>query len=147
MSRFSSCAPDMFPDEFPQSGYHVPTFPRFSGHPLGTSLELPHLRSSTGLHLNSLPISRCMSGLVPTLRIWFRPRSRSPDIMSGLSHALPEVHWALYQSCLTFGVLLNFVGCPLDFHSEIWGMYSGKGHSARAEAKPFLPNETLMHGS
>ncbi|KAG2744431.1 hypothetical protein P692DRAFT_20878210 [Suillus brevipes Sb2] len=28
-------------------------------------------------------------------------------------------------------------------HSEIWGMYSGKGHSARAEAKPFLPNETL----
>jgi hypothetical protein len=28
-SKFSSCAPDMFPDEFPQSGYHVWTFPHY----------------------------------------------------------------------------------------------------------------------
>jgi hypothetical protein len=28
-SGFSSRAPDMFPDEFPQSGYHVWTFPRY----------------------------------------------------------------------------------------------------------------------
>jgi hypothetical protein len=28
-SRFSSHAPDMFPDKFPQSGYHVRTFPRY----------------------------------------------------------------------------------------------------------------------
>jgi hypothetical protein len=76
----SFCALDMLPDEFPQSGYHVWTFPRFAGSPLGTSPELPYLWSSTEL--------RWMS--------------------SGL-------------------------------HSDIWGMYSGKGHSAQAEAKPFLP--------
>jgi hypothetical protein len=29
MSGFSSRAPDMFPDEFPQSGYHVRTFPHY----------------------------------------------------------------------------------------------------------------------
>jgi hypothetical protein len=28
-SRFSSRAPDMFPDEFPQSGYHIWTFPHY----------------------------------------------------------------------------------------------------------------------
>jgi hypothetical protein len=54
--RISSHAPDILPDEFPQSGYHVRTFPRF--------------RKSIG-------------------------------------------HF--HQSCLTFGVPLNFVGCPPDF--------------------------------
>jgi hypothetical protein len=68
-SGFSSHARDMFLDEFPQSGYHVRTFPRFYGRPLGTSLELPYLRSSTGLRLNSLSISGRLSGLVPAVRI------------------------------------------------------------------------------
>ena len=84
-SGFSSRAPDMFPDEFPQFRISCPDFPTlFPEVHWALSLELPYLRSSTEL--------RWMS--------------------SGL-------------------------------HSEIRGTYSGKGHSARAEAKPFLPNPTL----
>jgi hypothetical protein len=83
----SSRAPDILPDEFPQSGYHVRTFPCFPEVHWALSPELPYLRSSTEL-------------------CW---------MSSGL-------------------------------HSEIWGTYSGKGHSAQAEAKPFLPNPTLRHG-
>jgi hypothetical protein len=145
LSSSRSCAPDMFPDEFPQSGYHVRTFPRFSRHPLGTSLELPHLRSSTGLHLNSLSISRRTSGLVPTLWIWFRPYSRSLDIMSGRSHALLGVHWALHQSCLTFRVLLNFIGCPLDFILKYGACTRVKGTAHELRPSPsFLTRPSGM---
>jgi hypothetical protein len=146
-SGFSSRAPDMFPDEFPQSGYHVRTFPRFSGRPLGTSLELPYLRSSTGLRLNSLSISGHLSGLVPALRICFRTSSRSPDIMSGLSRALLEVHWALHQSCLTFGVLLNFVRCPPDFILKYGACTRVRGTAHELRPSPSFPNETLRYGS
>ena len=84
-SGFSSRAPDMFPNEFPQFRISCPDFPTlFPEVHWALSLELPYLRSSTEL--------RWMS--------------------SGL-------------------------------HSEIRGTYSGKGHSARAEAKPFLLYPTL----
>src|ERR1700733_7450823 len=56
----------------------------------------------------------------------------------------PEVHWALSLELpyLRSSTELRWMSSGL--HSEIRGTYSGKGHSARAEAKPFLLNPTLQ---
>jgi hypothetical protein len=68
------------------------------------------------LVLSSLPIFRCTSGF----------SSHASDMVSDeflqfrISHPdFPTLFWKstghFHQSCLTFGVQLNFVGCVLDF--------------------------------
>ncbi|KAG1758474.1 hypothetical protein EDD22DRAFT_998333 [Suillus occidentalis] len=83
---------------------------------------------TSGLVLSSLPISRCTSGfsshasdMVLDEFLQFQiSRLDFPTLFrksSGLFH----------QSYLTFGVQLNFIGCPLDFipkcgaHTWVWG--------------------------
>src|ERR1700693_2808734 len=98
-----------------------------------------------------------MSSVVfPTVRMYVQISAHAPDMLldeflqSGYHvRTFPhfsEIHWALPPELPYLRSFTKLRWMSSRLHSEIWGTYSGKGHSTQAEAKPFLPDLTLRHG-